>query len=75
MKVLIVIFTKNLGITNAEKGDGQLHVELSQFPPQLLPSFCTVILCFAQQIFFLDFSGFSFKQQDFSVLEGLVPHA
>jgi hypothetical protein len=75
VNVLILNFTKKSGITNVEKGDGQLHVELSQFPPQLFPSFCPVILCFPQRLSLLDFSGFSFKQHDFSSLVCFVPHA
>ncbi|MCZ2477811.1 hypothetical protein G9H58_07030 [Aquirufa antheringensis] len=75
MNVLILNFTKKSGITNVEKGDGQLHVELSQFPPQLFPSFCPVILCFPQQLSLLDFSDESFKQQDFSAFLDFAPHA
>jgi hypothetical protein len=67
--------TKKLDKTSEVKVEGQLHLELSQFPPQLLSSFCWVSLRLLQQSFLLDFSGMSFKQQDFSAFFDFVPHA
>jgi len=44
VKELIFTVIKKLDKTSEVKVDGQLHLELSQFPPQLLSSFCCVFL-------------------------------